>query len=594
MGSRLVFALVALLIAIVALAGWLLQRGAHTRAAEVSQTAQAGDLRVTVQLDQARPGLRVLGVLVEDAAGKPVDECAVRLRFSMPDMSMSPIVADAQRVSKGRFQARGQFFSMVGRWNMDTLLSCGGQPERQVSFAFPIAAPGEASGPLNPLKPDARTIAAGQKLYLDNCVPCHGASGKGDGPAGAGLNPPPADLTRHMISGAHTDGQIYLWIKDGFPGTAMPAWGQRLGEEQIWQLVTYLRTFGQSAAPTPARPSAEALGPQPAPNQTAPGQPTAVQSAREPLPPMVFARQGNLWRSDGSGAASRPITHFGQDSYADAPTFSPDSGLVAFVVVTQPPITATVPVPTSALYVMDADGSNLRPVWKPAQGLLSSPTWAGDGQALYVATNGVHLTTGAYGGERELEVVRVDLATGAQQPLLKDALDPSISRDGTSMAYLQLSKDGYTMSLEVAAPDGSGARQVLGGEGFQGFYAPRFSPDGKQIVVAAMGGPETDAQGYPVKASSSSPLAGLIALLAPPTAEAHGMPWELWTVNTDRTGLRRLTVFYEDLPMASFSPDGQQIVVMGAGGIYLMRPDGSQLRRIDPFGDHHGLDWARK
>jgi tricorn protease-like protein len=69
---------------------------------------------------------------------------------------------------------------------------------------------------------------------------------------------------------------------------------------------------------------------------------------------------------------------------------------------------------------------------------------------------------------------------------------------------------------------------------------------------------------------------------------------DLWVVNVDGTGLRRLTSFYEDLPIVSFSPDGQQIVVMGEGGIYLMRPDGGQLRRIDQLGDYRGLDWARK
>lgn len=76
-----------------------------------------------------------------------------------------------------------------------------------------------------------------------------------------------------------------------------------------------------------------------------------------------------------------------------------------------------------------------------------------------------------------------------------------------------------------------------------------------------------------------------------PIAAAHGLPWDLWTVNTDGTGLRRLTTLYEDLPMAVFSPDGKQLAVMALGGIYLMDADGSRLRRIDPVGDHGGLDW---
>jgi len=45
--------------------------------------------------------------------------------------------------------------------------------------------------------------------------------------------------------------------------------------------------------------------------------------------------------------------------------------------------------------------------------------------------------------------------------------------------------------------------------------------------------------------------------------------------------------------MVAFSPDGKLVAVMGYGGIYLMNPDGSQLRRIDPLGDRGGLDWIR-
>jgi Tol biopolymer transport system component len=145
-----------------------------------------------------------------------------------------------------------------------------------------------------------------------------------------------------------------------------------------------------------------------------------------------------------------------------------------------------------------------------------------------------------------------------------------------------------------ANADGSGARTLIDGQEFQGFYAPRFTPDGQKIVVAAIGGPEIDSQGNPVAPpSSASPLDGLLSLLAPASAEAHGLPWDLWIINTDGSGLRRITRFYEDLPMATFSPDGKQIAVMAAGGVYLLDADGANLRRIDPIGDHGGLDWIR-
>jgi mono/diheme cytochrome c family protein len=592
MRSWLVLALAALLIAVVALGGWLLGRRADQLAASgVSQTTQVDDLRVTMQLDQAALGQRVVEVAVQDAAGQAAGVRAVRLRFTMAEMDMGVVEADAQPLGDGRFQARGSFFTMAGHWNVDATLQRDGRPTAQVGFAFPIAAPGEVAGQLNPLKADAQTTQAGQLLYQANCVSCHGAAGKGDGPGAAGLNPRPADFSQHMVPGKHTDGQVFLWIKNGFPGTAMPAWDKRLTDEQIWQLVTYLRTFGQSA-PTAGRGSA--LAPTSAAPQPAPAQPAQVPNVREPLPPLVFVRQGNLWRSDGSQAAPQQLTNNSADSYAQYPTISPDGKQVAFVALIQPPATATLPVPTSVLYVMNLDGSGLREVWKPKEGLLGMPAWAPDGQALYVAANGVKSVGDGATGARLLQVVRLDLATGATRALLNDALDPAISPDGKQLAFLQLSQDGYTMSLLIAAADGSGARPLIDLKDFQGFYAPRFSPDGRRIVVAAIGGPEPDQQGNPVTApSGGAPLDGLLSLFAPASAEAHGLPWDLWSVNADGSGLRRLTQMYEDLPMAAFAPDGKQIAVMGAGGFYLMDADGAHLRRIDPAGDHGGLDWVR-
>jgi mono/diheme cytochrome c family protein/Tol biopolymer transport system component len=591
MRSWLVLTLAALLIAVVAFAGWLAGRANQPLATSVSQSAQVEDLRVTVQLDQAALGQRVVEVALQDAAGRPVDAQAVQLRFTMAEMDMGQIQTDAQPLGQGRYQAQGSFFSMVGHWNVDTTIQRDGRPALSVAFAFPIAAPGEAAGPLNPLAVDESTRTAGRQLYAANCVVCHGGTGRGDGPSAAGLKPPPADFAQHMVPGKHTDGQVFLWIKNGFPGTAMPAWSGRLSDEQIWQVVTYLRTFGQNAAPPGGTLAGTAATAQPLPTQPAPAQ---VPNLREPLPPLILARQGNLWRSDGGATPLRQLTNNTADMFAQNPAISPDGNQVAYVTLIQPSPTAKLPVPTSALFVMNIDGTSPRQIWKPTEGLLGLPAWAPDGRALYVAANGVKLAGGAAGGDRLLRIVRVDLASGAAQPLLDDALDPAVSRDGKQMAFLKLSEDGFTMSLLAANADGSGARTLIDGKPFQGFYAPRFSPDGTRIVVAAIGGPETDGQGNPVAPPGGvAPLDRLLGLLAPASAEAHGLPWDLWTVNVDGSGLRRLTQLYEDLPMATFSPDGKQLAVMGAGGVYLLDADGGNLRRIDPVGDHGGLDWVR-
>ena len=88
----------------------------------------------------------------------------------------------------------------------------------------------------------AISVQSGLQNYLQLCVPCHGVGGFGDGPAGAGLTPRPADLTaRH--TGDHTAGDLFWWLSHGKDGTAMPGFQQQLSEEAIWDLINFLRTL---------------------------------------------------------------------------------------------------------------------------------------------------------------------------------------------------------------------------------------------------------------------------------------------------------------------------------------------------------------
>jgi mono/diheme cytochrome c family protein len=95
----------------------------------------------------------------------------------------------------------------------------------------------------NPVLPDAKSVAAGQALFSNYCAPCHGDSGKGDGPLGLTLNPRPADLTYHAIPGIHTDAQLFEWIGNGFPGSRMPAFKTVLSDTDRWNLVNFIRTL---------------------------------------------------------------------------------------------------------------------------------------------------------------------------------------------------------------------------------------------------------------------------------------------------------------------------------------------------------------
>jgi copper transport protein len=100
-----------------------------------------------------------------------------------------------------------------------------------------------STDPINPVPPNADSVATGETLYQQNCFVCHGTQGKGDGPVGVTLIPPPADLTLHTVPGVHSDGQLYEWITNGFPGSVMPTFGTRLTDQERWHLVNYIRTL---------------------------------------------------------------------------------------------------------------------------------------------------------------------------------------------------------------------------------------------------------------------------------------------------------------------------------------------------------------
>ena len=82
----------------------------------------------------------------------------------------------------------------------------------------------------------------GKILYATNCVVCHGEGGKGDGVIGAALRPPPADLTAPQVRGK-SDTDLRSVIREGH-GT-MPAWKSRLNEQEIQNLIAYIRSLGE-------------------------------------------------------------------------------------------------------------------------------------------------------------------------------------------------------------------------------------------------------------------------------------------------------------------------------------------------------------
>jgi mono/diheme cytochrome c family protein len=108
-------------------------------------------------------------------------------------------------------------------------------------LAFGVDTHGAPADPSagNPVEPTQASVARGMELFQQNCVTCHGVDGRGDGPTAPSLNPAPSDFRLHVPY--HTDVELFKFIADGYPGTAMPAWRDEFSEEDIWNLVNFLR-----------------------------------------------------------------------------------------------------------------------------------------------------------------------------------------------------------------------------------------------------------------------------------------------------------------------------------------------------------------
>jgi mono/diheme cytochrome c family protein len=81
----------------------------------------------------------------------------------------------------------------------------------------------------------------GAQVYAQRCVLCHGATGHGDGPAAASLNPHPRNHTDGSYMNTRTDAQLLEVIRHG--KGAMPAWGSVLSEEEIQAVLKHVRSL---------------------------------------------------------------------------------------------------------------------------------------------------------------------------------------------------------------------------------------------------------------------------------------------------------------------------------------------------------------
>jgi mono/diheme cytochrome c family protein len=129
------------------------------------------------------------------------------------------------------------------------MVACGSNPTptpstAEVGLERPEP-PAIYSEKTNTLLPSDENKNSGKELYVKYCSTCHGEEGKGDGPAAASLDPKPEKLNENQA--ILSDAYLYWRIAEGGSmepfKSGMPPWKAILSEEQIYQIITFLRTL---------------------------------------------------------------------------------------------------------------------------------------------------------------------------------------------------------------------------------------------------------------------------------------------------------------------------------------------------------------
>ena len=114
----------------------------------------------------------------------------------------------------------------------------------------PWVAPDAAKQVKNPIPVNPQSVAAGAELYHENCAPCHGDTGKGDGDTGKIIKKKPANFTDEKLMREETDGSLFWKMGEG--RGPMPSWKDEVSDKERWQLVIFIRKLGKDAGAAPA------------------------------------------------------------------------------------------------------------------------------------------------------------------------------------------------------------------------------------------------------------------------------------------------------------------------------------------------------
>jgi Tol biopolymer transport system component len=306
--------------------------------------------------------------------------------------------------------------------------------------------------------------------------------------------------------------------------------------------------------------------------------PTAAASTPRPSPTAVKDPMGLLLYTDAQGLyvwrlsedKLTPIVKYSDGSAIGFPAVSPDGKRVAFAL--QLAGGKAVNGVGTDIMVADIDGKNLRQVaaHSKVNEFLQSPQWLGDHELVFDVHGPLPGNAKGY-----FRVDKLDLATNARTTLAENAVRPAVSADQKWLAYGAIDPNTGIDHLVLTTPD----------------VAPPVSitPDDRRIVLITyvVFSPDSSKIAFAAQDLQRSSLAG-------PGgggrlgASSHPGAQDIWTVNRDGSGLRKIADLGDANPAIAFGNDNNTIFVNGTTGFWRMDIAAGTSQKLTtkvPFGE---------
>jgi Tol biopolymer transport system component len=290
----------------------------------------------------------------------------------------------------------------------------------------------------------------------------------------------------------------------------------------------------------------------------------------------LIARGNGIEEITLSGQAKR-LFELQDRSYVLQPSISPDGKNLAFI--------AEIPARTGAgglldfgadLYVSNRDGGDVRPVLLHSRvgEYLEAPDWL-DSRTLLVGVRGLDVVR----SQTFSRILKIDVMTGEQSVFLEDGVMGAVSRDRGWLVYAAVDPRTRAEQLTVRdLKDGSQRVIVPQDAGLGLFSATAFSPDGRQIAFAAV---DLRSVAPPPSPPGTMPAARL----------THPFAQDVWLVNRDGSGLKRLGETAENMPGLTWSGESSHIYVIGPAYLWRVDPVAATAEQVRESGDRAWIVW---